>query len=123
LAAVINPALLPGEPLALPFELANDAFVWANWRDVGDRAFTFGSTFNQHRYVLDEATATAVEHFITALRQALTTAVYPNVQAPNPGVAQKTQVRAGLSQIVNELPAIRRKLEAAYRIDTLDDAQ
>ena len=123
LAAVVNPALLPGEPLSLPLELASDAYIWANWRDVGDRAFTFGSTFNQHRYVLDESTAAAVEQFITALRQALTTAVYPNVQAPNPGASQKAQIRAGLSQIVNELPSIRRKLEAAYRIDMVDDSR
>jgi hypothetical protein len=119
LAAVINPALLPGEPLMLPGELAGDAFVWANWREVGDRAFAFGDVFNRHRYVLDDTSAAAVEQFITTLRQALTGAVYPNVQTPNPSHSQRTQIRAGLAQIVTALPDIRRKLEAAYRADTV----
>lgn len=119
LAGVINPALLPGEPLSLPNELGNDAFVWDNWRDVGDRAFSFGDVFNQHRYVLDDETATAVENFITILRQTLTGAVYPNVQAVNPTQVQKSQVRSGLVLIVTALPDIRRKLEAAYRADAV----
>ena len=120
LAGVVNPALLPGEPLSLPTELGADAFVWDNWREVGDRAFAFGDVFNQHRYVLDDETASAVESFITTLRQALTGAVYPNVQAQNPTHVQRTQVHSGLNLIVAALPSIRRKLEASYRADTID---
>ncbi|MEJ7837987.1 MAG: hypothetical protein WKF81_04180 [Thermomicrobiales bacterium] len=119
LAGVVNPALLPGEPLSLPGELGADAFVWDNWRDVGDRAFAFGDVFNQHRYVLDDPTASAVESFITTLRQALTGAIYPNVQAANPTPGQRTQVRSGLTLIVTAIPDIRRKLESAYRADAV----
>lgn len=119
LAGVVNPALLPGEPLSLPTELGNDCFEWDNWRDVGDRAFAFGDVFNQHRYVLDDATAGSVESFITTLRQALTGAIYPSVQASNPTQGQRAQVRSGLSQIVTAIPDIRRKLEAAYRADSV----
>jgi hypothetical protein len=120
LAGVVNPALLPGEPLSLPTELGADAFVWDNWRDVGDRAFAFGDVFNQHRYVLDDETAASVESFITTLRQALTGAVYPNVQAQNPTQVQRSQVRSGLTLIVAAVPDIRRKLEIAYRADVVD---
>ena len=120
LAGVVNPALLPGEPLGLPTDLGADAFVWDNWRDVGDRAFAFGDVFNQHRYVLDDETAASVESFITTLRQALTGAVYPNVQAQNPTQVQRSQVRSGLTLIVTAVPEIRRKLEIAYRADSID---
>jgi hypothetical protein len=119
LASVVNPALLPGEPISLPQELGTDAFVWDNWRDVGDRAYAFGNIFNQHRYVLDDDVAAAVESFITTLRQALTGAVYPNVQASNPTQVQRAQVRSGLTLIVSAIPDIRRKLETSYRADTI----
>jgi hypothetical protein len=116
LGSVVNPALLPGEPLSLPDELGNDAFEWANWRDVGDRAYTFGTTFNQHRYVLDDEVAQAVESFIATLRQELTGTVYPNVQT-TPSAEQRARVRTGLESIVTALPVIRKHLETVYRAD------
>jgi hypothetical protein len=69
--------------------------------------------------VLDDDLASSVESFITTLRQALTGAVYPNVQAANPTQVQRAQVRSGLTMIVAAIPDIRRKLETTYRADTL----
>jgi flagellar biosynthesis regulator FlbT len=117
LAAVVNPMLLPGEPLTVPHELPAEAMVWNNWGDVGERAFGFGNVFNENRLMLDPATADGIEKFIATLRQGLTGSVYPNVRAAKPSADQIAQMRLGLQAIVAELPAVRRQIEDAYRGD------
>ena len=115
LAAVVNPMLLPGEVLVLPGEFTPEALQWNAWGEVGERAFAFGNAFNQNRYVLDEELAVQVETFIMSLRQGLTRDVFPAVRDGNPTDAQLAQMRAGLTAIVAELPAVRRTIEASYR--------
>lgn len=115
LAAVVNPMLLPGEPLAIPDELPAEALVWNTWGDVGERAYALGNVFNENRLVLDPATGDEIERFIARLRQALTGSVYPNVRAAKPGAGQIAQMRSGLEAIVAELPNVRRRIETAYR--------
>jgi hypothetical protein len=121
LAGVVNPMLLPGESLTIPDELFPDTLNWDNWSDVGERAYAFGNTFNQNRFVLDVATADEIERFIGTLRQGLTGAIYPNLRSPNPSPAQLAQMRAGLTSIVAALPQVRRKLEQVYRGEPVDD--
>lgn len=120
LAGVVNPMLLPGESLAIPDEFFPDTLNWDNWSDVGERAYAFGNAFNQNRFVLDVATADAIERFIGTLRQGLTGAVYPNLRSPNPSAAQLAQMRSGVTSIVDALPRVRRTLEAVYRGDPPD---
>ena len=115
LAGVVNPMLLPGEPLSVPDELFDDTLVWANWNDVGERAYAFGEVFNQTRFVLEPEIADRIERFIAAFRQALTGTVYPVLQSDTRSPAQLVQVRRGLEIIVAALPPLRRELEAAYR--------
>jgi len=115
LAGVVNPMLLPGEPLTLPAELHPEALIWDNWSDAGERAYAFGDAFNQHRLVLDPGTADEIGGFIATLRQGLTGSVYPNVRAQQPTSAQLGQMRAGLETIVAALPGVRRRIEQAYR--------
>lgn len=115
LASVINPMLLPGEPLSVPEEFFEDSLRWENWNDVGDRAYAFGDVFNQNRFVLDPNVANQIEKFIGTFRQALTGAVYPVVQNPRRSASQVAQMRAGLITIVGSLPPLRRTLESAYR--------
>lgn len=115
LASVVNPMLLPGEPLSVPDEFFEDTLRWENWNDVGDKAFSFGDVFNQTRFVLDPEIADQIEKFIATFRQALTGAVYPVVQNPRRSPSQVAQMRAGLITIVASLPPLRRTLEAAYR--------
>ncbi|MBA2247507.1 MAG: hypothetical protein H0W23_05215 [Chloroflexia bacterium] len=123
LAGVVNPMLLPGEPLTLPGELPPETLVWDNWSDVGERAYALGDAFNQHRLVLDPETADEIERFIATLRQGLTGSVDPNVRAQQPTQAQLRQMRAGLETIVAALPGVRRRVELAYRGEgaTADD--
>ena len=121
LAAVVNPMLLPGESLTLPPEMLPETMVWANWNDVGERAFAFGNAFNQNRFVLEPETADQIERFIVTLRQVLTRDVYPAVRNGSASPAQIAQMRTGLQTIVRDLPAIRRRLEDAYRL-TSDSA-
>lgn len=122
LAGVVNPMLLPGEPLALPAELPPETLVWDNWSDVGERAYALGDAFNQHRLVLDADTAREIESFIAILRQGLTGSVDPNVRAQQPTPAQHAQMRAGLETIVAALPGVRRRVELAYRGEIPADA-
>lgn len=115
LASVVNPMLLPGEPLSVPADLYDDTLVWANWNDVGERAYAFGEIFNQTRFVLEPEVADRIERFIATFRQALTGTVYPVLQSDTRAAAQVAQVRKGLETIVAALPPLRRELEAAYR--------
>ena len=117
LAAVVNPMLLPGEPLSIPRELPAEALVWNNWGDVGERAYGLGNIFNENRLVLDGATGDAIAEFIATLRQGLTGSVYPNVRIAKPSADQLAQMRSGLEAIVAELPKVRRTIEDAYRND------
>ena len=115
LAAVVNPMLLPGEPLRVPEELFDDTLDWENWNDVGDRAYSFGGVFNQRRIVLQPELADQIERFIATFRQALTDTVSPVVQNPQRTPAQIAQMRHGLTTIIDALPPLRRELESAYR--------
>lgn len=115
LAAVVNPMLLPGEPLKVPEEFFEDTLEWSNWGDVGERAFNFGETFNQNRIVLDPELANRIEAFIATFREALTDTVYPVVQNGARTPKQVARMRSGLMVIVGALPPLRREIEAAYR--------
>jgi hypothetical protein len=115
LAAVVNPLLLPGEPLRVPDELFEDTLDWENWNDVGDRAYGFGDVFNRDRIVLEPALADQIERFIATFRQALTDTVSPVVQNPSRTTAQVAQMRQGLTTIIAALPPLRREIESAYR--------
>ena len=115
LAGVVNPMLLPGEPLKLPAELPPEALDWDNWSDVGERAYALGDAFNQNRLVLDPETADEIEGFIAILRRGLTGSVDPNVRTQQPTPIQLQQMRAGLETIVAALPGVRRRVELAYR--------
>lgn len=114
LSTVINPMLLPGEPLQVPDEFVEDTLEWDNWDDVGEHAYAFGVAFNQTRLVLDPALAQEIEQFIATLRQALTGKVYPTVRRPDPTRAQLATMRSGLEAIVGALTPIRRQLEASW---------
>lgn len=114
LATVINPMLLPGEPLKVPDEFVADTLEWENWDDVGEHAYTFGTAFNQTRLVLDRDTAVEIERFIATLRQALTGAVYPTVRRSDPTRSQLALMRNGLESIIEALGPVRRRLELTY---------
>lgn len=115
LAAVVNPMLLPGEPLSIPRDLPAEAMLWSTWKEVGERAYGLGNVFNENRLVLDAATGDAIAEFIATLRQGLTGSVYPNVRIAKPSADQLAQMRSGLDAIVTELPTVRRTIEDAYR--------
>jgi hypothetical protein len=115
LAAVVNPMLLPGEPLRVPDVLFDDTLEWENWADVGERAYEFGEVFNQNRLLLEPELASRVEEFISTLREALTDTIYPIVRLPSPTVAQKAQLRAGLEKVIGSIAPLRREVEDAYR--------
>jgi hypothetical protein len=114
LGSVINPVLLPGEPLHVPDELFPETLAWESWKDVGDRAYAFGDAFSQNRIVLDPETAAAIEHFVSTLRQALTGAVYPSVKDDYPTPQQLDGIRAALQEIIAALPPVRERLETSY---------
>lgn len=116
LAAVVNPMLLPGEPLHVPETLFDDTLVWDNWADLGQRAYEFGELFNQNRLLLDVELADKVEAFIYTLREALTDTIYPVVRHNSPTAAQKAQLRTGLERVVNAIAPLRRELEGAFRV-------
>lgn len=115
LGAVVNPMLLPGEPLSVPEELFDDTLEWANWSVVGERAYSFGEVFNEARFVLEPELAEHIERFIATFRQALTDTVYPVVQNEMRTPTQIGQMRSGLQAIVGALPPVRREIEASYR--------
>lgn len=114
LGQVINPVLLPGEPIAVPDSLFEDTLVWANWQDVGDRAYAFGESFSHCRYLLEPKLANQVQEFIASFREALTGTVYPVVQNPNRTLAQRSQMRAGLIAVVEAIAPLRRELEQTW---------
>lgn len=115
LAAVVNPLLLPGEPLRVPDDLFDDTLDWENWNDVGERAYSFGDVFNRDRIVLDPDLADQIERFIATFRQALTDSVSPVVQNRSRTPTQIVQMRNGLVTIIAALPPLRRQIETAYR--------
>ncbi|HWV25430.1 MAG TPA: hypothetical protein VNZ58_14675 [Thermomicrobiales bacterium] len=115
LAAVINPMLLPGEPLQVPDELFDDTLDWENWSDVGDRAYAFGQIFNRDRIVLSPDLADQIEGFLSTFRHALTGTVSPVVQNPSRTPSQIQQMKSGLGTIVDALPPLRREIESHYR--------
>jgi hypothetical protein len=127
LAGVVNPMLLPGEPLSVPEEFYSDTLVWANWNDVGERAYAFGEVFNQNRFVLEPDVADRIERFIGTFRQALTGTVYLVLHSDNRSPSQLAQMRGGLESIVSALPPLRRELETAYHANiapiTIDDEE
>lgn len=114
LATVINPMLLPGEPLQVPDEFGPETLEWENWDDVGEHAYAFGMSFNQARLVLDPTLARDIEQFLATLRQALTGKVYPTVRKSEPTRAQLALMRTGLEAIVEGLAPVRRQLEVAW---------
>lgn len=114
LSTVINPMLLPGEPLEVPEEFVPETFEWENWDDVGEHAYAFGMSFNRSRLVLEPDMAREIEQFLVVLRQALTGKVYPTVRRENPTRAQLVQMRTGLESIVEALAPVRRRLEAVW---------
>lgn len=115
LSAVINPMLLPGEPLLVPDALYDDTLEWENWEDVGDRAFAFGETFNQNRFLLEPELAADIERFVALFREALTGTVYPVVQNPHRTQQHRQAMRQGLVTISDAIPPLRRELEDAWR--------
>jgi hypothetical protein len=115
LAAVMNPMLLPGEDLTMPADLPAEALVWSNWNGVGDQAYAFGNVFNENRLLLESSTGDEIAAFISLLRQGLTGRIYPAIRNGNPSADQVAQLRAGLQTIVDALPAVRRRIEDAYR--------
>ena len=114
LSTVINPMLLPGEPLQVPDEFVPETFEWENWDDVGEHAYAFGMSFNQSRLMLEPDMAREIETFLATLRQALTGKIYPTVRRSDPTRAQLAQMRTGLEAIVQELGPVRRRLEAVW---------
>lgn len=119
LGAVVNPMLLPGEPVSVPETLYEDTLVWDNWGDVADRAYAFGEAFSKNRVLLDPALAGRIEQFIASFREALTGTVYPIVQSSNPTAKQKTQMRAGIVVVVDGITPIRREFEQTWLSGTL----
>lgn len=118
LGTVINPMLLPGEPVSVPDTLYDDTMEWENWEEVGDRAYAFGQSFSQNRYLLDEALAEQVQGFIAAFREALTATVYPVVQNPNRSLQQRSQMRSGLVAVVEAISPLRRAFEESWSSGT-----
>lgn len=114
LGAVVNPMLLPGEPVSVPESLYEDTLVWANWGDVADRAYAFGEAFSKNRVLLDPALAERVEVFISTFRAALTGTVYPIVQESATTPAQQAQLRAGIVTVVEGITPIRREFEQTW---------
>lgn len=114
LGAVVNPMLLPGEPISVPESLYDDTLEWDNWGDVADRAYAFGEQFSQNRFVLESELAERVEQFISAFRGALTGTVYPIVQADNATTQQRTQMRAGIISVVEGITPLRREFEQTW---------
>jgi hypothetical protein len=116
LAGVVNPMLLPGEPLRVPEALFDDTSQWENWADVGERAYEFGEAFNANRLLLEPDLAISIESFISTLRETLTDTIYPVVRHAAATPAQHAQLRAGLERVVEAIGPLRRSLEDAYRV-------
>lgn len=114
LGAVVNPMLLPGEPIKVPEALYDETLQWENWGDVADRAFAFGEAFSKNRVLLDPALAERVEQFIASFRESLTGTVYPIVQADEATPQQRKSIRAGIVSVVEGITPIRREFEQTW---------
>lgn len=114
IGAVVNPMLLPGEQVSVPETLYDDTLIWDNWGDVADRAYAFGESFSQSRYLLDQELADRVEMFIATFRTNLTTTVYPVVQDEHRSTHQRQQMRAGIVAVVEEIRPLRREFEQTW---------
>lgn len=127
LGAVVNPLLLPGEPVTVPETLYEETLEWDNWGDVADHAFTFGEAFSKNRVLLDPDLADRVEGFIASFREALTGTVYPIVQGDDATPQQRKQIRAGIVAVVEGITPIRREFEQTWlhgtRMDDIDDEE
>ena len=125
LGAVVNPMLLPGEPISVPEALYDATMQWENWGDVADSAYAFAESFSQNRYLLDPVLAERIEHFIANVRTSLTTLVYPVVQDEHRTGQQRQQMRAGIVDVVNDVAPLRREFEQTWlqgtRVVGLDD--
>lgn len=114
LGAVVNPMLLPGEPISVPETLYEDTLEWDNWGDVADRAYAFGEQFSQNRFLLEPALADRVERFICDFREALTGTVYPIVQDDNVTAQQRSDMRVGIITVVEGITPLRREFEHTW---------
>lgn len=122
LGAVVNPMLLPGEPISVPDSLYDDTMVWDNWGDVADRAYAFGEQFSQNRFLLEPDLADRVEVFISGFRSALTSTVYPIVQDGNASTQQRKDMRDGIVSVVEGITPLRREFEHTWLSGTKFDA-
>ncbi len=122
LGAVVNPMLLPGEPITVPEKLYDETLEWSNWGDVADRAFAFGEAFSKNRVLLDPTLADQVETFISEFREALTDTVYPIVQSDEATPGERVEIRAGIVTVVEGIPPIRRSFEQHWLTGTQIDA-
>lgn len=114
LGNVINPMLLPGEPVSVPESLHDDTLQWENWGDVADRAFGFGEQFSQTRFLLEPELASQVEQFISSFRSALTGTVYPIVQGDVVNSKQRASMRDGIVTVVEGITPLRREFERTW---------
>lgn len=114
LGNVINPMLLPGEPVSVPDSLHDDTLQWENWGDVADRAFGFGEQFSQTRFLLEPELAERIETFISNFREALTGTVYPIVQGDFVNAKQKATMRDGIVTVVEGITPLRREFERTW---------
>ncbi len=114
LGAVVNPMLLPGEPISVPETLYEDTLEWENWGDVADRAYAFGEQFSQNRFLLEPALADRIERFISDFREALTGTVYPIVQDGSATAQQRIDMRAGILSVVEGITPLRREFEQTW---------
>lgn len=119
LGAVVNPMLLPGEPISVPEALYDATMQWDNWGDVADRAYAFGESFSQNRYLLESELADRIELFIANVRTSLTTTVYPVVQDEHRTQQQRQQMRAGIVSVVEDIVPLRREFEQTWLSGTL----
>lgn len=118
IGAVVNPMLLPGEPVTVPENLYDETLVWENWGDVADKAYAFGEAFSRNRVLLDPDLAAQVEQFISTFRESLTGTVYPIVQSDEATARQKAAIRAGITTVVEGITPIRREFEQTWLTGT-----
>lgn len=114
LGTVVNPMLLPGEPVSVPENLYDDTLQWENWGDVADRAYSFGEQFSQTRFLLAPELADQIEEFIRKFRDSLTGSVYPIVQGETVSARQKTAMRDGIVSVVEGITPLRREFERTW---------
>lgn len=110
IAQVTNPILLPGEPYAPPTEFLPESLAWENWKDVGERAFSFADAYSVQRLNLSPRAQQELAAFVTMLRGVLTRSIYPSL-VPDPTDEQLDALRDALNTLAAQLPRIRRTLE------------